>query len=48
MLRTFDSVEFVKKLVADLREKRFYGSLELKFEDGLLVLIRKTETIRPS
>ncbi len=48
MLRDIDPVEFVRKLLADLYEKRFYGSVELKFEHGLIVLIRKTETIRPS
>lgn len=48
MLRIFDSVEYVQKLVTDLRKQRFYGSVELKFEDGCLVLIHKTETIKPS
>ena len=33
-------------LIKDLREKRFFGSLEIKFEGGRIVLIRKTETIK--
>jgi hypothetical protein len=35
------------ELVNDLERSRFYGSLELKYEDGRLVLIRKSETFRP-
>lgn len=30
-----------------LEQEHFYGSLELKFEDGQIVLIRKSETIKP-
>lgn len=26
---------------------RFYGSLEFKYEAGIIVLVRKTETIKP-
>ena len=37
----------VPELTRDLEASRFYGSLELKYEDGRLVLIRKTETFRP-
>jgi hypothetical protein len=38
----------VGELLADLERKRFFGSLELKLEDGHVVLIRKTETIKPT
>jgi hypothetical protein len=38
----------VGKLLADLERQRFFGSLELKLEAGRVVLIRKTETIKPS
>ncbi len=48
MLRVIDTIGFVRDLVIDLYQKRFYGSLELKFEQGVVVLIRKTETIKPS
>lgn len=35
------------QLLADLKHQRFYGSVEIKFEAGRVVLVRKTETIRP-
>ena len=35
------------QMLADLQEKRFYGSVEIKFEAGRVVLVRKTETIKP-
>jgi hypothetical protein len=34
-------------LLADLERQRFFGSLELKLEAGRVVLIRKTETLKP-
>lgn len=37
----------VIKILCDLERNRFYGSLELKFESGQVVLLRKTETIKP-
>jgi hypothetical protein len=37
----------VPELTRALEQSRFYGSLELKYEDGRLVLIRKTETFKP-
>jgi hypothetical protein len=30
-----------------LQESHFFGSLEIKFEAGRVVLLRKTETIKP-
>jgi hypothetical protein len=38
----------IPQLTNELERSRFYGSLELKYEDGRLVLIRKTETYRPT
>jgi hypothetical protein len=35
-------------LLADLQRQRFFGSVELKLEAGTVVLIRKTETIKPN
>lgn len=35
------------RLLADLEHQRFYGSVEIKFEAGRVVLVRKTETIKP-
>jgi hypothetical protein len=37
----------IRELTTELERSRFYGSLELKYEDGRLVLIRKTETFKP-
>ena len=33
-------------LVGDLERQRFYGTLEVKFEAGRAVLVRKSETIK--
>jgi len=38
----------VDNLIADLERQRFFGSVELKLEAGRVVLIRKTETIKPN
>ena len=35
-------------LLADLQRRHFFGSIELKLEAGRVVLIRKTETIKPN
>ncbi len=37
----------INELLAELTRQRFYGSLEVKFEAGKVVLLRKTETIKP-
>ena len=37
----------VNDLLRSLEQSRFYGTVELKFESGRVVLIRKTETIKP-
>jgi len=34
-------------LIKDLIAKCFYGELVIKFEHGKIVLIRKTENIKP-
>jgi len=38
----------VTQLVAELTSQRFYGSLEIKFESGRVVLLKKTETVKPT
>lgn len=38
----------IADLVDELERGRFFGSLELKFEAGQVVLVRKTETIKPN
>ena len=35
-------------ILDQLRRAAFYGSLELKFERGEIVLLKKTETIKPN
>jgi hypothetical protein len=35
------------KVLDSLEESHFFGSLEIKFEAGRVVLLRKTETIKP-
>jgi hypothetical protein len=37
-------IQDISEFTRELEKSRFYGSLELKYEDGRLVLIRKTET----
>jgi hypothetical protein len=37
----------VKRILRSLGEQGFFGTLELKFEAGHIVLLRKTETLRP-
>jgi hypothetical protein len=36
------------QLLRQLELSRFYGSVELKYEAGRVVLIRKSETFKPS
>ena len=38
----------VNEILRSLEQSRFYGTVELKFEAGRVVLIRKTETLKPS
>jgi hypothetical protein len=38
----------VVTMLRQLEAARFYGSLEIKFEAGRVVLLRKTESIKPS
>ena len=35
------------ELLKQLNKDKFYGSLEVKFESGNIVVIKKTETIKP-
>jgi hypothetical protein len=35
-------------LLNDLERAGFWGSLEIKFEGGHVVLIKKTETLKPN
>ncbi len=40
-------MQSLDQLLAELQRQRFYGSVEVKFEAGKVVLLRKTETIKP-
>ena len=40
-------ISTIEKLLKELEHQRFYGAVEFKFESGNVVLIRKTETIKP-
>jgi hypothetical protein len=37
------AIELIKKLIND----KFYGKVELSFEAGKIVLVKKTETLKP-
>ena len=37
----------VDEILQALEHSRFYGSVEIKYEAGRVVLLRKTETIKP-
>ena len=50
MLRTIErgfGTNPLDTLLADLERQRFFGSIEFKLEAGRVVLIRKTETLKP-
>jgi hypothetical protein len=36
------------KLLRQLEAERFFGSVEAKFESGQVVVVKKTETIKPN
>ena len=38
----------LSEILNELERERFFGSVELKFESGAVVLVRKTETIKPN
>jgi hypothetical protein len=41
-------VDNFEALLRQLEMEGFYGTVEIKFEAGRAVLLRKTETIKPS
>jgi len=38
----------LQKMLADIERSKFYGSLEVKFEAGKAVLIKRSETFKPT
>ena len=45
--RDTNPMNAVTEVLHDLERQRFYGSVEIKYEAGRVVLLRKTETIKP-
>jgi len=41
-------VDELFNLIKDLVKRRFYGALEIKFEAGRIVIVKKTESIKLS
>ena len=37
----------IAEVLSQFERNRFYGSVEIKYEAGRVVLLRKTETIKP-
>jgi hypothetical protein len=40
-------MQAIADILRDLERIRFFGSIEIKYEAGRVVLVRKTETIKP-
>lgn len=38
----------IENIINGLERERFYGSLELRFENGRITVMRKSQTIKPS
>ena len=38
----------VQMILSEVKATRFYGSVELKYENGVLVLIKQSQTIKPT
>jgi len=37
----------VEKMLHEIEQARFWGSMQIDFQNGQVTLIRKTETIKP-
>jgi hypothetical protein len=48
MLKTSEktTIEALLKILRDLTNKKFYGDLQIKFESGHIVYLKKTESIK--
>lgn len=42
------SESHIAEMLSQLERGRFFGSVELKYEAGHVVLVRKTETLKPT
>jgi hypothetical protein len=38
----------IPEMLAGLQRSSFYGAVELKYEAGVIVLVRKSETFKPT
>jgi hypothetical protein len=45
--REGNSMSQVEKLLREIEQARFWGSLQVDFQNGQVTLIRKTETFKP-
>ena len=43
-----ETMQSTIETLCELERLRFFGTLEIKFEAGRVVLLRKTETIKPT
>lgn len=43
-----DLIQGIQRYLNKLNEEKFYGVIELQFQCGELVLLRKQESIKPS
>ena len=41
-------VEALLSLLGQLERERFFGEVQLSFQNGMLTLVRQTRTIKPS
>lgn len=47
-MMTVQRTPVLDSLLSELHRQGFYGSVEIKFEAGNVVLLRKTETLKPA
>lgn len=38
----------IEEILREIEESRFYGALEIKFEKGIPVILKKSQNIKPS
>ncbi len=43
-----ETLQGIATYIQKLSKERFYGILELQFQDGEFILLRKQETIKPN
>jgi hypothetical protein len=46
--RSTQAMTSVQRILSGLSDQRFFGTVELRFEAGHIVLLRKTETLKPT